>query len=115
MKRDMEVIRELLLWLEEQESFAVIGNQIPDFGDRPKTIGHLALLESGGFVYQSQKGVYRVSWDGYEFLDKVRDPEIWNKTKDGAAKVGSWSIKFLGDLATGFMRAKAIEFGLPIA
>lgn len=77
-------------------------------------VGYIQLLLSGGLLESSQRSVYRISWAGHEFLDSVRDPEIWRKTKDGATKVGSWSLKLLGEMATGFVRAKAVELGLPL-
>ena len=58
---------------------------------------------------------WRITWAGHEFLDTVRDPEIWRKTKNGADQLGSWTIKILADMASGYVRAKAQELGLPLA
>lgn len=71
-------------------------------------LAHEKMLAGGQFGW-------RLTWQGHEFVDEVRDPEIWRKTKEGAEKVGSWSIKLLGELAAGFVRAKAAELGLPLA
>jgi hypothetical protein len=27
----------------------------------------------------------RLTWDGHEFLDAIRDPEVWRRTKEGVA------------------------------
>jgi hypothetical protein len=56
----------------------------------------------------------KLTWSGYEFLDKIRDPEIWRQTKAGASKVGVWSVAMLGELAVGFAKAKAAELGIPL-
>lgn len=114
MKRDMDTLRSLLLWMEEQETDMFILQMLPGLPDHYATVAYVQMLKSGGFLDQSSQGTLRVSWMGYEFLDKVRDPEIWRKTKDGAEKVGSWSVKLLADLATGYIKAKAVELGLPI-
>jgi len=117
MNRDMDKVRTLLLALEELENPYFLSMDATPLGDiesPQEMVEYLKLLESGGLLDVSQRSTCRVSWAGHEFLDSVRDPEIWRQTKDGAAKVGSWSIKLLADLATGFVRAKAVQLGLPI-
>lgn len=113
MKRDMDTIRTLLLWMEEQHTDMFMFQSLPHLPDYRSTLGHAQMLISGGFI-DRDRHTLRMSWAGHEFLDKVRDPEIWRQTKEGASKVGSWSVKFLGELAAGFIRAKAIELGLPV-
>src|SRR3546814_6109565 len=56
-----------------------------------------------------------LTWAGYEFLETIRDTEIWRLTKTGAEKVGSWGISMLMELAKGYARQKATGLGLPIA
>ena len=114
MKREMEKVRELLLWMEAQDEWLFTYHDLPGLPDMNATIGYAQMLLSGGYLESTQQGVVRISWTGYEFLEKIGDPDIWQKTKAGAAEVGSWSIKLLGDLAAGFIRAKAIELGLPL-
>ena len=119
MKRDMELVRDLLLYCERVPDFDFHATHIsgPQFDSRERyeLIGHLMLLESGGFLAKEGPGRYRMTWEGHEFLDTVRDPEVWQKTKQGADRVGSWSVKLLADLASGFVRAKAADLGLPLA
>ena len=115
MKRNMDTIRSLLLWMEEQDTDAFMFQFLPDMPDHESTMAHAQMLISGGFIEVSNRHTLRISWAGHEFLDKVRDPEIWRKTKEGASRVGSWSVKFLGELAAGLIKAKAIELGLPLA
>jgi hypothetical protein len=54
-----------------------------------------------------------LTWQGHEFLDNVRDPDIWKTTKAGAAKVGSFSIGLVSDLAKAAILAKAQRMGFP--
>jgi Hypothetical protein (DUF2513) len=50
----------------------------------------------------------QISWQGREFLDTVRDPEIWAKTKKGAEEAKGFTIDLLKDLAKGLVK-KQIE------
>ena len=43
---------------------------------------------------------------GHEYLDAIRDDEVWRRTKDGAHAVGSFSLEVLGTLARGLVREK---------
>lgn len=114
MKRNMDTVRDLLLWMEEKNEHLFLLGELPHMDTFNATLAHVQLLESGGLLERAPSSAYRISWSGYEFLDKVRDPEIWRKTKEGAEKVGSWSVKLLADIASGFIRAKAAEMGLPL-
>lgn len=124
MKRDMDLIREILLRFEASEKERNDLDVLADLGSKNVINAHLKLLEDSGFldrldVQMFPNGVtfmmgWRITSSGHDFLNSVRDPEIWRKTKTGASKLGAWSIKLLGDLASSYVRAKAQELGLPI-
>jgi hypothetical protein len=114
MKRNMDTVRELLMFMEEHDAGLFIYQMLPPLPDAETTMEHVQMLISGGLIDQTHQKSLRISWQGHEFLDKVRDPEIWTKTKDKASKLGSWSVKLLGEIASGFIRAKAVELGLPL-
>lgn len=117
MKRDMDKVRSVMLALEAHDGPFLMTMDTPALGDTrdgQEAVEYILMLHSAGFLETSQRSVYRISWAGHEFLDSVRDPEIWRKTKEGAGKLGSWSMKLLGDLAIGFARAKAQQLGLPV-
>jgi len=40
-----------------------------------------------------------ITWNGYEFLDSIRDPEVWKRTEAAAAKVGGVGLSVLLELA----------------
>ncbi len=120
MKRDMDYIRQLLLNIEASDSPPSLPQLLPsnpDEFDRQKLHDHLRMLsEEAGFVSGTTIGALkerywfdlRLTWLGHDFLDSVRDPEIWAKTKAGAEKAGVFTIGLLKDLATGFVK-KQIE------
>jgi Hypothetical protein (DUF2513) len=121
MKRDMDLIRELLLKFEswpmergdvvhvtpEDTEFSALGHSAQEIEY------HVNLLLEAGMIdspTQSNVGIYfrGISWQGHDFLDSVRDPKIWERTKRGAEAAGGFTIDLLKDLATGFVR-KQIE------
>ncbi|QHM55684.1 DUF2513 domain-containing protein [Leuconostoc mesenteroides] len=42
-----------------------------------------------------------LTWEGHEFLDTVRDKEVWSKTKAVSSKLESVSIGMLSRIGTG--------------
>ncbi|RAN42504.1 hypothetical protein RB25_25920 [Herbaspirillum rubrisubalbicans] len=123
-KRDMDLIRALLLKLESLEmSYGDVFSIMPDSsevaiaGYSDDAIGyHLSLLRERGLIdspgSQPMLGITYagLTWDGHDFLDAVRDPEIWKKTKEGARSAGGFSIDLLRDLAKGLIRKQIEEY-----
>jgi hypothetical protein len=104
MKRNMDLIRELMLNLESLPS-----NMGDVFSLQPKDFAingfsehqieyHLGLLREVGFIdcpgSQPMLGITYsgLTWAGHDFLDAVRDPEIWRKTKQGAEAAGGFTV-----------------------
>lgn len=109
MKRDMDIIRLLLL---QQET----GEDPPELKqyDEKLVVHNIALMLDAGFVegevIVDQTGtptaaiIIRMKWAGHDFLDSTRDPSIWNKAKDKVLKPGiSWTFSIL----TEFLKAEA--------
>lgn len=118
MRREMDKVRNLLLALEErQQPYFMMMNPmlLGGIDNAGEMVEYILLLKSGELLEEQPRNAYRITWKGHEFIDSIRDPEIWRKTKEGASKVGSWSLKLLGDMASGFIRLKATELGLPIS
>lgn len=95
MKRDMDLIRQLLFAVEEDPMFNGQNWGQPDIYKKPLEEGmsieaidyHVELLIEAGFLKgQSRAGfgspvVNKLTWEGHEFLDNIRDQGIWSKTK----------------------------------
>ena len=47
---------------------------------------------------------------GHDFLDAVRDPEIWVRTRKGAEHVKGFTLDLLKDLAKGFLKKQLEEY-----
>ncbi|MDF1608414.1 DUF2513 domain-containing protein [Hoeflea sp. YIM 152468] len=118
MKRDMDLIRLILLEIEEKDSGSGQTITIGDIGHPSEVVTeHLFMLKNAGFIEgidaSHMQGrhmlVQRLTWNGHEFLNTVRDPEVWAKTKKGADKVGAFSIEVLSEIAKGIIRKKVAD------
>lgn len=123
MKRDMDLIREILLRIEADDGLngalrALCGSDL-DFEGRDEAefsynVG--MLIEAGiltGNTERSAMGVVVVgglTWTGHEFLDTIRDSDVWRKTKATASRVGGASVALMWELAKAEMKTK---LGLP--
>lgn len=116
MKRDMDIIRELLLFIESNDSYNGSGYG-PVKGEalgKPANIVlyHVSLLADAKLVSvvnwlaNGDPLIRGLTWEGHEFLDTIRDPEIWKKTKDGTALAGGFTFELLKDLAKAFIKTK---------
>jgi hypothetical protein len=79
---------------------------------------HIGLLEQAGFirvparVVGGEAYVSGLTWEGCEFLDAVRDPEVWKKTKDTAAKAGGAGVAFMWEIAKAIVKAELQKRGV---
>ncbi|MGY2806393.1 DUF2513 domain-containing protein [Bradyrhizobium sp. USDA 4506] len=123
MTRDMDIVRSLLLKLETLNSnphrILIIRGATPELAIDGATSDqvdyHLSLLRERGLIEPSEGGTMdggicfrRLTWEGHDFADSVRDEQIWKKTRHGALAVGSWTFDLVKDLAKGFIK-KQIE------
>jgi len=122
MKRDMDLTRELLLKLEalpmrrggtrpitpEADEIAVDGYDVDQIDYHLSQIRQAGFIDEGGTRPISGIGFRCLTPAGHDFLDSVRDPETWSKTKKAAAGAGGLTLDLLKDLAKGFIR-KQIE------
>nr|WP_242431977.1 DUF2513 domain-containing protein [Burkholderia ambifaria] len=114
----MDLIRELMLKLETHpvpetgiEWLAPDQTEIQVVGYSTQEIGyHLALLEQAGFVdtdgadVRVRHGVPGIafsglSWAGHDFLDAVRSPVVWRRTKEVASAAGGFTVDLLLSVA----------------
>ena len=124
MKRDLDFIRDLLLKIEggqkvfetaSSEAAEILGftpDTPLDREDADKLSGHINLLEDAGFIeVEARMGggsiwVKDLTWKGHEFLDTVRDNEVWMQTKAMAKKAGTGAIEFIWGIAKEVAKAE---------
>ena len=124
MRRDLDLIRDLMLKLESMprtpgmvdELLAGDGEMIIE-GYSPAEIDyHLNLINEAGFLKTMGSMLSgnilfdRLSLAGHDFVDSVRSPEVWAKTKQGAAAAGGFTVDLLKDLAKGFIKKQIEEY-----
>ena len=91
MKRDMDLVRSILLQVEDADGGCESG-QLEFMGrSQAEVYYHIELMQqrglidatlrrdwNGGVVYASISGL---TWDGQDFLDSMRDDRVWARAK----------------------------------
>lgn len=129
MKRDIELIRKILLYLEQTPKGLIrVENFAKDLSVDEEIIKYqINLLYQAGFIYgtvrkakpygRSEKAEhikddvlsvtpYEMTWQGHEYLETIRDPEVWEKTKKCAEEMGNFGVDTIKAIATGFITTK---------
>ena len=98
MTRDMELIRRILFAVEKQFVDVAIYNLQIDGYDNKAVAYHCNLLYQAGLIkdYKDQYadnelytfGVSSLTWEGHDYLDKIRSETVWNKTKSVISEKG---------------------------
>lgn len=109
MKRDLELIRDILLWATSQEHAGIDGNpSFPGYTDE-----HVAyqvyLMNQAGLVEAEDRTdndslspesvLLNVTWAGHDFIDATRNDTVWRKTKTKVLSSGaSFTFDILKDV-----------------
>ena len=135
MKLNLDCIREILMWLEENQTMERINEKTaehlgvePYYTGRPNAIpvgcliGKVGVFSEADILYSvkqmGENGMLNVSVEfgnigsvqditpqGHEFLENIRSDTNWNKIKERAAEVGSSSISVLEKIASNVISA----------
>ncbi|MDA8093308.1 MAG: DUF2513 domain-containing protein [Betaproteobacteria bacterium] len=120
MKRDFELIRKILREVENWPADAPPGSvEFPGEYDLCNVNEHLALLVDAGLldgrVLRGMDGlhgivIFRVTWEGHDFLGSMKDETVWAAAKEKFLKPGA-GVAF--DVFRAWLRAEALRrFGL---
>jgi hypothetical protein len=106
MKRDMDLVRQILMVMEDHEhGFAPETFEVSGYTE--EAIGyHLVLMEEAGLIRATVTTAFgeqspsatpeRITWEGHEFLANARNETVWSKVKSiVVAKGGSVSFEVL--------------------
>ena len=98
MERDMELVRKILFKIEEQYvSTAIMSLKIEGY-EKEQVAYHCSIMHDAGLL-SSYKPIYggnqlyafsvgHLTWEGHDFLDKIRSDTVWNKVKSTIKKRG---------------------------
>lgn len=115
MKRDMELIRKILFFLEERPVHKAETEISIEGYERDIIEYHMLLLAQAGLVdFESSKTkngriirayVLGLNWAGHEFLDAIRTEKVWRKLlKYAKDKGGSLPFDLLKILGTEMLK-----------
>ena len=98
MKRDMDLVRLILLEIEDKYRSTAIYDLAIDGYDTEMVAYHCKILYEAGLIsdYKARYadneiyvfGVGSLTWDGNDFLEKIRDDSQWKKVKETITKKG---------------------------
>lgn len=113
MKMNLDCIRSVLLELED------LPLDIYGPADFTKSLKKYSLedvnyslikLEEAGYIRAQISrtlggdvevfSVSDITFSGHQFLEKIRDDQVWGKTKSVAASIGSWALDVVTQIAT---------------
>ena len=105
MKRDMDLIRNILLDLEDGGNRAWEGLDRNDEATQEKIGYHSYLLFDAGLIgganvshlgcHLPQYSPTYLTWSGHEFLDAARNETNWKKAKETFGRVGGFVLPVL--------------------
>ncbi|MBW9274775.1 MAG: DUF2513 domain-containing protein [Candidatus Thiodiazotropha sp. (ex. Lucinisca nassula)] len=109
MKRDMDIVREILLSIADEgkvPSNEMIENDTLQY--------HLWIMQEAGLVDNfscfgpeggTAKNPLELTWQGNEFLEAARSKQIWDKAKEIAIeKTGSISFEIVKTILVGLAK-----------
>jgi Hypothetical protein (DUF2513) len=114
MKLDMDLIRKILLEVESWTDLTPKEVKIHGADDLALT-REVERLYDNGYIegicnvsdYRSPCKLVKVkdlSMKGFDFLNSIRDPEVWNEAKKGVQ--GGFTLDLFKDLAKGLIKKK---------
>jgi Hypothetical protein (DUF2513) len=121
MKRDMDLVRKILLKIEELPSYdELVDIEIEGYSEENIQF-HLIQLQEANLIevldiglskFQGRVNIAptRLTWQGHEFLDNARDETRWNEAKKIAGQKGG-SMAF--DVIKGVLVQLALKMVSP--
>lgn len=122
MRRDLDVVRFVLMTAEAADGPVGEGELLGGCDDMRTLAFHVELMRSRGLIEAEVDydglghepialEVASVTWDGYDYLDAIRSPKVWARAKRAIADaVGDTSLSVVKEtcklIAMGMIRAE---------
>jgi hypothetical protein len=124
MRRDMDLIRDLMLKLETLPMPAGAICALSAYKDlsipgrsTDEINAHMFMIADVGYVIGAPDGTRRMmngDWmfsrlspEGHDFVDAVREPSVWSRTKAAVEKIGGWTLPIVAEIAKGYLKERA--------
>ena len=115
MKRDMDLIRKILLATElnphgfaPQKLMEIDDYTQEEIGYHIHLLGEADLAKVVDMTFDQSVSpnaqMLNLTWNGHEFLDSSRNNHIWNQAKDSIAKIGGASIQIWIMVLAGYIK-----------
>lgn len=105
MKRDMDLIRRIVLALDEAEGSVtgLDGVETAAWAHHARLLIEAELCAGIVTEFLSDDPPYvvlgRLTWKGYDFADSIREDTVWNKAKAKVIRPGaSWTFGLLAEV-----------------
>lgn len=120
MKLNQDLIREILLAIEASDHDPI--EWIDNFAiqNQPERLVsyHVQLLHEAGFIeaidLTTNSGYEwapkRLTYQGHQFLDGIRDPKAWRYAKEASKQAGTGAIEFLFQAAKAYAKNEFKKF-----
>ena len=113
MKRDGDLIRKILLKVEEKDDTEADRTFDVDGYTHEEVNYQLRLLDEAHLIdflviptLEKRLWPQALTWAGHDFLDAIRNDSVWSKTKNTVKKAGSVTFEILKFLAGEYLKEK---------
>lgn len=121
MKRDMDLCRLILFKIEDEYRSTGLSNLQIDGYDIETIAYHCDLLFEAGLIKSykptyANDGIYffsvgALNWEGHDFLDKIRENTMWNRTKTNIKENAlPMTLEVIKSVATSFINSQLSKY-----
>lgn len=117
MRRDMDTVRSILVTAEGADGPVSEGTLLACAADMASLAYHVELMRAHGLITAEVEydglgrtplsvAVTGITWEGYDYLDAIRSPRVWAKSKSAIAKaVGDTSLSVVKETCQAVAKA----------
>ena len=128
MQLKAEIVRDIMLTLEENiilnenletkdVNLSQLVNLLPAYSKADLAYTVIKLNEANYINASLQYGgnkmlfcnISSITYTGHEFIDSIRDDNVWNDIKKGLLKVESFTLPILKDLGTSLLKQHLMD------
>ena len=104
MKLENDLVRDVLLWLENDEDDPETWKDIRIVGRPQEQVAYTVMMLAEAGLIKAENLTTFGGWDwrarhltleGHQLLDKIRDPRVWGGTKSLLKSAGTYGVKAL--------------------